>query len=93
MFLLRLNDVTLQVSQVRILVVIQNIEMANLVRQEGSIALFVPAENTPEAPVIEGSTVYFIDSLRQLISQPISHEKSSLYQADFSLGRDNSVLS
>lgn len=63
--------------------------MANLAKQEGFSTLFVPAEDAPEAALIDGLTVYPVDSLLQLVDHLTGHNKLSPYQADFNLEADD----
>ena len=62
--------------------------MASLAGQEGFTALFVPAEDAPEAALIEGLKIYPIESLLQLVDHLSGHQKLTPYQADFSLNGD-----
>jgi len=59
--------------------------MANLAKQEGLDTLFVPAEDAAEASLIEGLTVYPIETLLQLVDHLSGHKKLEPYQPDFSL--------
>jgi magnesium chelatase family protein len=59
--------------------------MANVAKQEGFTTLFVPAEDAAQAALIEGVTVYPVESLLQLVDHLTGHKKLSPYQADFSL--------
>jgi magnesium chelatase family protein len=59
--------------------------MANLANQEGFTTLFVPAEDAAEASLIEGLTVYPIESLLQLVDHLSGHQKLVPYEANFSL--------
>lgn len=63
--------------------------MANLARQEGFTSLFVPAEDAPEAALIDGLNVYPVESLLQLVDHLTGHSKLEPYQADFSLEDDD----
>jgi magnesium chelatase family protein len=56
--------------------------MANLARQEKFTTLFVPAEDAPEAALIEGLTVYPVKTLLQLVDHLSGHQKIAPYQAD-----------
>ncbi len=62
--------------------------MASLAKQEGFSTLFVPAEDAPEAALIEGLTVYPIESLLQLVDHLSGHQKLTPYEPDFSLEGD-----
>jgi magnesium chelatase family protein len=64
--------------------------MANLAKREGFTTLFVPAEDAPEASLIEGVTVYPIESLLQLVDHLTGHKKLSPYEADYVLECDDS---
>jgi magnesium chelatase family protein len=59
--------------------------MANVAKQEGFTTLFVPVEDASQAALIEGVTVYPIESLLQLVDHLTGHKQLSPYQADFSL--------
>jgi magnesium chelatase family protein len=59
--------------------------MANLARQEGFINLFVPADDAAEASLLEGLTVYPVESLLQLVDHLSGHKHLTPYQANFSL--------
>lgn len=59
--------------------------MANLAKQEGFTTLFVPAEDAAEASLIEGLTVYPIESLLQLVDHLSGHQNLNPYRANFSL--------
>jgi magnesium chelatase family protein len=59
--------------------------MANQAKQEGFTILFVPAEDAAEASLIEGLTVYPVESLLQLVDHLSGHKRLSPYEADFSL--------
>ena len=63
--------------------------MANLAKQEGFTPLFVPAEDAPEASLIDGLTVYPIESLLQLVDHLSGHKKLTLYEPNFSLNGDS----
>jgi magnesium chelatase family protein len=62
--------------------------MASLAKQEGFSTLFVPVEDAPEAALIEGLTVYPIESLLQLVDHLSGHQKLMPYEPDFSLDGD-----
>jgi magnesium chelatase family protein len=55
--------------------------MASLAKKEGYLTLFVPAEDAPQAALIEGLTVYPVESLLQLVDHIIGHKKLEPYQA------------
>jgi magnesium chelatase family protein len=59
--------------------------MANLARQEGFTTLFVPAEDAAEASLLDGLTVYPIETLLQLVDHLSGHKKLIPYEANFSL--------
>jgi magnesium chelatase family protein len=59
--------------------------MANMAKQEGFTILFVPAEDASQAALIEGATIYPIESLLQLVDHLSGHQKLNPYQANFSL--------
>ncbi len=59
--------------------------MANLAKQEGFTSLFVPAEDAAEAALIEGLTVYPIETLLQLVDHLSGHQTLPPYEPDFSL--------
>ncbi|MCK6627037.1 MAG: YifB family Mg chelatase-like AAA ATPase [Anaerolineae bacterium] len=59
--------------------------MANLARQEGFTTLFVPAEDAAEASLIEGLTIYPVETLLQLVDHLTGHKKLAPHQANFSL--------
>ncbi len=65
--------------------------MANLAKQEGFTTLFVPAEDAAEASLIEGVTIYPIETLLQLVDHLSGHRKLTPYQATFAL--DNAETS
>ncbi|MEW5957890.1 MAG: YifB family Mg chelatase-like AAA ATPase [Chloroflexota bacterium] len=62
--------------------------MANLARQAGFTSLFVPAADAAEAALIEGVTIYPIESLLQLVDHLSGHRQLCPYQVDFSLEGD-----
>ncbi len=62
--------------------------LASLARQEGFTTLFVPAEDAAEAALIEGLTIYPIESLLQLVDHLSGHQRLTPYQANFSLNGD-----
>ncbi len=62
--------------------------MANLARLAGYDTVFVPVEDAPEAALIEGLTVYPVESLLQLVDHLTGHQKLEPYQADLSLDND-----
>lgn len=64
--------------------------MANLAKREGFATLFVPAEDAPEASLIEGVDVYPIESLLQLVDHLTGHKKLSPYEANYTFECDNS---
>ncbi len=57
--------------------------MANLAKQENFPTLFVPAEDASEAALIEGVTVYPIESLLQLVDHLSGHKKLTPYTPNF----------
>ena len=59
--------------------------MANLAKQEEFTTLFVPTEDAPEASLIEGVTVYPIETLLQLVDHLSGHKKLSPYEANYTL--------
>jgi len=59
--------------------------MTKLAEQEGFTTLFVPAEDGPEASLIEGLTVYAVESLLQLVDHLSGHKKLLPYEVDLSL--------
>ena len=63
--------------------------LANLARQEGFSTLFVPAADAAEAALIEGVTVYPLESLLQLVDHLSGHKQLTPYRADFSLDGDD----
>lgn len=63
--------------------------MANLARQEGLTTLFVPAEDAPEASLIEGVTVYPVESLLQLVDHLTGHKKLTPYETNYTLDNDD----
>ena len=62
--------------------------MTKLAEQEGFTTLFVPAEDASEASLIEGLTVYAVESLLQLVDHLSGHKKLSPYEVDLSLTDD-----
>ncbi|RMF02062.1 MAG: ATP-binding protein, partial [Chloroflexi bacterium] len=56
--------------------------MANLAVQEGFTTLFVPAEDAPEAALIEGLTVYPVANLLQLIDHLSGHRALEPYRLE-----------
>jgi magnesium chelatase family protein len=62
--------------------------MASLAKQEGFTTLFVPAEDAAQASLIEGLTVYPIESLLQLVDHLSGHKKLSPYQVELGLDDD-----
>jgi magnesium chelatase family protein len=62
--------------------------VASLAKQEGFTTLFVPAEDAAEASLIEGLTVYPIESLIQLVDHLSGHKKLPPYEADLLLDGD-----
>jgi magnesium chelatase family protein len=59
--------------------------MANLARQEDFTTLFVPAEDAAEASLIDGLTVYPLETLLQLVDHLSGHKKLEPYRPEFSL--------
>jgi len=59
--------------------------MANLAKQEGFTTLFVPTEDAAEASLIDGLTIYPVESLLQLVDHLSGHKGLTPYQANFSL--------
>ncbi len=59
--------------------------MANLAKQEGYTTLFVPAEDAPEAALIEGLTVYPVKTLLELVDHLSGHQKLAPFTPSFSL--------
>jgi len=59
--------------------------MANLAKQDGLDTLFVPAEDAAEASLIDGLTVYPVETLLQLVDHLSGHKKLEPYAPDFSL--------
>jgi len=59
--------------------------MTKLAEEEGFTTLFVPAEDAPEASLIEGLTVYAVESLLQLVDHLSGHKKLLPYEVDLSL--------
>ncbi|MBN1991933.1 MAG: YifB family Mg chelatase-like AAA ATPase [Anaerolineae bacterium] len=62
--------------------------MANLAKQEGFTTLFVPATDAAEASLIEGLTVYPLETLLQLVDHLSGHQKLAPYAVNFSLDGD-----
>ncbi len=62
--------------------------MANLAAQEGFTTLFVPADDAPEASLIEGVMVYPVESLLQLVDHITGHKQLTPYEVEFSLDAD-----
>ncbi len=54
--------------------------MASLAKKEGFTTLFVPAEDAPQASLIEGLTVYPVTSLLELVDHVTGHKKLSPYE-------------
>ncbi len=65
--------------------------MANLAKQLGYTSLFVPADDAPEAALVEGVTVYPVKNLLQLIDHLSGHGKITPHQPDFSLENDDLI--
>jgi magnesium chelatase family protein len=63
--------------------------MANLARQEDFTTLFVPAEDAAEASLLDGLTVYPIESLLQLVDHLSGHNELEPYEVDLSLDGDD----
>jgi len=59
--------------------------MTKLAEEEGFTTLFVPAEDASEASLIEGLSVYAVESLLQLIDHLSGHKKLTPYEVDLSL--------
>jgi magnesium chelatase family protein len=59
--------------------------MANLAKQAGFTTLFVPAEDAAEASLIEGLTIYPVETLLQLVDHLTGHKKLTPHQPNFSL--------
>ncbi|MCB0165393.1 MAG: ATP-binding protein [Anaerolineae bacterium] len=59
--------------------------MANQAKKEGFTTLFVPAEDAPQAALIDGVTVYPVESLLDLIDHLSGHKKLAPYEMTFSL--------
>ncbi|MDX1521798.1 MAG: magnesium chelatase domain-containing protein, partial [Anaerolineae bacterium] len=57
--------------------------MASLAKRQGVTTLFVPASDAAEAALIDGLTVYPIDSLLQLVDHLTGHKKSTAYEVSF----------
>lgn len=62
--------------------------MASLAKQEGFTTLFVPAEDAAEASLIEGLSIYPIESLLQLVDHLTGHKKLAPYEVNLSLDGD-----
>jgi magnesium chelatase family protein len=62
--------------------------IASLAQEEGFTTLFVPTADAAEASLIEGMTIYPLESLLQLIDHLSGHTKLVPYQPDFSLETD-----
>ncbi len=62
--------------------------MASLAKQEGFTTLFVPAEDAAEASLIEGLTVYPIESLLHLVDHLSGHKQLAPYEVNLSLDSD-----
>ncbi|MFN8457913.1 MAG: YifB family Mg chelatase-like AAA ATPase [Anaerolineae bacterium] len=65
--------------------------MANLARQEGFSTLFVPAEDAAEASLIEGVTIYPVESLLKLVDHLSGHQKLAPYVSTLSLDDDENA--
>jgi magnesium chelatase family protein len=61
------------------------LSMALLAKEQDFATLFVPAEDAAEAALIQGLTVYPIDSLLTLVDHVTGHQRLTPYQADMSL--------
>jgi len=59
--------------------------IAALARAEGFSTLFVPADDAPEASLIDGLTVYPIPSLLALVDHVTGHARLPAYQRNLSL--------
>ncbi|MFQ5575695.1 MAG: YifB family Mg chelatase-like AAA ATPase [Anaerolineae bacterium] len=59
--------------------------VANLARQVGCSTLFVPAGDVAEAALIEGVTVYPVESLLQLVDHCSGHQSLEPFEADLTL--------
>ncbi|RME40738.1 MAG: ATP-binding protein [Caldilineae bacterium] len=62
--------------------------MANLARQAGYSTLYVPAVDAPEAALVDGLTVYPIETLLQLVDHLTGHARLTPFQADHTLDDD-----
>jgi len=58
--------------------------IANQAKQEGMTTLFAPAEDAAEAALIEGLTVYPVQSLLELVDHLSGHQRLLPYKADLS---------
>ncbi|MBE7471758.1 MAG: magnesium chelatase [Anaerolineae bacterium] len=63
--------------------------MANLAKQAGFSTLVVPAEDAAEASLIEGLTIYPVETLLQLVDHLTGHKKLTPHQPNFSLEADD----
>jgi magnesium chelatase family protein len=63
--------------------------MANLAKQEGFTTLYVPADDAAEASLIEGVTIYPIETLLQLVDHLTGHKKLAPYETNFFLADDD----
>jgi magnesium chelatase family protein len=64
------------------------LSMANLAKQEGFTTLFVPAKDAGEASLIEGLTVYPIESLLQIVDHLSGHQSLAPYEVEISMDGD-----
>jgi magnesium chelatase family protein len=62
--------------------------MANLAKEEGFTTLFVPVADAAEASLIDGLTVYPVESLLQLVDHLSGHKQMSPYEVNLSLDGD-----
>ena len=65
------------------------LSMANLAKHEGFTTLFVPAKDAGEASLIEGLTVYPIESLLQIVDHLSGHQSLAPYEVKISMDGDS----
>lgn len=65
--------------------------MATLAKKEGFTTLFVPAEDAAQASLIEGLTVYPVESLLQLVDHLSGHKKLAPYERPNPLDEANNL--
>jgi magnesium chelatase family protein len=65
--------------------------MAHMAREQGYKTLYVPADDAPEASLIDDLDVYPVPNLLALVDHLTGHARLSPYQRDYSLGDANDL--